>query len=50
MKREIFNIYSSMLGGFIAMGFETEVEAQQFISEYEDRIEAKTMRITRGTR
>jgi len=37
-----------MLGGFIAMGFETEDEARKFIAEYANRIEAKRMSITKG--
>jgi len=47
-KKKLFDVYSSMLGGFIAMGFETEDEARKFIAEYDDRIEAKGMSITKG--
>ena len=43
-----YNVYSSLLGGFIAMGFDSEKEAGEFIAEYNDRFEAKTMRITKG--
>ena len=44
----MFNIYSMMLGGFIAMGFDTESEALEFISNYEDKIEAKGLRVSKG--
>ena len=43
-----YNVYSSLLGGFIAMGFSCEKEAMEFIAEYHDRFEAKQMRITKG--
>ena len=43
-----YNVYSSLLGGFIAMGFSSEKEAMEFIDQYHDRFEAKTMRITKG--
>ena len=43
-----YNIYSMMLGGFIAMGFETESEAIKFIAEYHDRYEARRMKVTKG--
>ena len=44
----MFNVYSLMLGGYIAMEFETEFEALEFISNYEDKIEAKGLRVTKG--
>jgi hypothetical protein len=44
----MFNVYSLMLGGYIAMDFETEAEALEFISNYEDKIEAKGLRVTKG--
>ena len=44
----MFNVYSIMLGDFIAMNFETEAEALEFISNYEDKIEAKGLRVTKG--
>ncbi len=37
-----------MLGDFIAMNFETEAEALDFISNYEDKIEAKYLRVNKG--
>ena len=43
-----YNVYSSLLGGFIAMGFSCEKEAMEFIAEYHDRFEARQMRITKG--
>jgi hypothetical protein len=36
MNRKLFNVYSSMLGGFIAMGFETEDEAKNWIVNHLD--------------
>jgi len=47
-NKKFFNVYSLMLGGYIAMGFETEKEAQKFIATYHDRIEAKGLRVTYG--
>lgn len=44
-KTKKYNVYSSMLGGYIAMGFITEKEAKEFISNYECPYEKKTMSI-----
>lgn len=50
MKKEVFNVYSSMLGGFIAMGFETQEAAREFIKNCHCQIEKKTMTVSRGVR
>ena len=47
MKKEKYNVYSSMLGGFIAMGFDNMEQAQFFIDNYHDKTEAKRMSITK---
>lgn len=39
----MYNVYSSMLGGFIAMGFSSTVEAQAFINDYHCKIEKSGM-------
>ncbi len=46
MKNITWNVYSSMLGGFISMGHLSEESANQFIKDYDCRIEAKTMSVS----
>jgi len=41
----MYHIYSSMLGGFIAMDFKSRHEALSFILNYHDKTESKLMSI-----
>ena len=45
MKRIKYHVYSSMLGGYIAMNFNTEEAAKEFIREYHCPYEKKTMSV-----
>ena len=46
---ETYNVYSSMLGGYLAMGFKTKKEAQSYIENYHCKIEKARMSvITKG--
>ena len=40
-----YNVYSSMLGGYLAMGFETKEEAQSYIEDYHCKIEKTRMSV-----
>jgi len=44
----MYSVYSSMLGGFIAMGFETHSEATEYIKNYHCKIEKKGMSVTKS--
>ena len=43
-----YNVYSSMLGGYLAMGFKTREEAQSYIKDYHCKIEKTGMSVTKG--
>ena len=43
----MYNVYSPLLGGFIAMDFETREDAQEFINEFHCPREKKTLRISK---
>ena len=40
-----YHVYSSMLGGYLAMDFTTKEEAQQFIEDYHCKIEKTGMKV-----
>ena len=40
-----YNVYSSMLGGYLAMGFETKEEAQSYIENYHCKLEKTGMSV-----
>ena len=40
-----YNVYSSMLGGYLAMGFKTKEEAQSYIENYHCKIEKTGMSV-----
>ena len=46
MAKQKYNVYSSMLGGYIAMGFDSREQAPFFIDNYHDKAEAKRMSIS----
>lgn len=40
-----YHVYSSMLGGYLAMGFTTREEAQEYINDYHCKIEKTQMKV-----
>jgi hypothetical protein len=46
MKNITWNVYSSMLGGFISMGHLSEKSAYEFIKNYHCKIEKKRMSVS----
>ena len=47
-----YHVYSSMLGGYLAMDFKTKIDAQQFINDYHCKLEKRGMKVLlrRGTK
>jgi len=46
MKKVTYNVYSSMLGGYISMGHLTRESAKNSIKNHHCRIEAKQMTVS----
>ena len=40
-----YHVYSSMLGGYLAMDFTTKKEAQEYIENYHCKIEKTQMKV-----
>ncbi len=40
-----YHVYSSMLGGYLAMDFKTKEEAQAYIDDYHCKIEKTQMKV-----
>jgi len=40
-----YHVYSSMLGGYLAMDFTTREEAQEYINDYHCKIEKTGMKV-----
>ena len=45
MKMTKYHVYSSMLGGYLAMDFKTKEEAQTYINDYHCKIEKTGMKV-----